>query len=368
VSLVLVGAALANRARNGGNAWSRISLIRGLERLGFDVWLVEELQQENPDAVAFFASVTRQFRIKAALVTGPGLVLVGPAWDDLVEVAVAADVLLNVGGHVTLAALRCARRRIYLDDDPAYTQIWAASEGGGARLEGHDSFFTFGANVGTAASILPAAQVEWRPTRPPVVLGDWPVVRAAHDAFSTVGTWRGPYGRAEYEGRKYGLKLDEFRKIASFPRCVRQRCELALDIHPDERADLDLLKLNGWILSDPCEVAGSPSDFRRYVQRSGAEFSVAQGIYVETNSGWFSDRTTRYLASGKPVLVQETGFREHLPVGEGLLSFRTLREAVTGAEEIASDYERHARAARRIAEEYFDSDKVLSKLLEDALA
>jgi hypothetical protein len=126
-----------------------------------------------------------------------------------------------------------------------------------------------------------------------------------------------------------------------------------------------LLLRHGWQIVDPVQVAADPDAFHQYVQASGAEFSVAQGIYVDTNSGWFSDRTVRYLASGKPVLVQDTGFTSSLPVGEGLLSFRTLQEAEAGATEIARNYEHHCRAARALAEEYFDSDHVLERLLDD---
>jgi hypothetical protein len=122
---------------------------------------------------------------------------------------------------------------------------------------------------------------------------------------------------------------------------------------------------HGWTITDPRGAAASPDDFRRYVQGSSAEFSVAQGIYVQTNSGWFSDRTIRYLASGKPTLVQDTGFGRHLPTGEGLVAFRTLEEAIDGATRIATEYPKHAAAARRIAEEYFASDIVLTRLLED---
>jgi hypothetical protein len=142
--------------------------------------------------------------------------------------------------------------------------------------------------------------------------------------------------------------------------------ELELDIHPDERADIETLQRHGWSLVDAPELVATPATFRSYVQGSGAEFSVAQGVYVETGSGWFSDRTARYLASGRPALVQDTGFSSNLPCGEGLVPFRTLEEAVAGAEEIASDPERHGRAARRIAEEHFDSDIVLRAFLRDA--
>jgi hypothetical protein len=138
-----------------------------------------------------------------------------------------------------------------------------------------------------------------------------------------------------------------------------------LAIDPADERDRKALVEQGWGLVEPREVAGDPAAFRRYVQRSSAEFSVAQGVYVETHSGWFSDRTVRFLASGKPALVQETGFSQNYPSGEGLVSFRTLDEAVEGAGRIMTENETHCRAARAIAETYFDSDKVLGRMLEE---
>jgi hypothetical protein len=201
--------------------------------------------------------------------------------------------------------------------------------------------------------------------RQPVVLEDWPVVKSADPwRFTTIASWRGSYGPVQVGDKTYGLKLHEFRKFIEVPRLVGGEFEIALDIHPAEERDLQLLRENEWQLVDPKRVAGDPVQYRRYVQNSAAEFSVAQGIYVDTNSGWFSDRTVRYLASGKPVLVQDTGFARYLPVGEGLLTFRTLDEAAAGARSIAGAYDRHSRAARRIAEEYFESGKALRQILE----
>jgi hypothetical protein len=145
---------------------------------------------------------------------------------------------------------------------------------------------------------------------------------------------------------------------------VQQTFEIALNIHPADTKDLNLLRQHGWEIVDPRTVVPDPIAFRCYVQTSGAEFSVAQGVYVETKSGWFSDRTVRYLASGKPALVQDTGFSRNYPVGDGLVAFRTLDEAVVGAEQIAGDYDRHCRVARSLAEAYFDSDQVLGGFAE----
>jgi hypothetical protein len=363
----IVSGALANKPGNGGSAWTRLSLVRGLGRLGFDTFFVEQLGQANAEGLAYFDFVVTEFGLadRASLLVGDGTF--GMTLDELRAASEDAALLLNIGGHLNVDALkRPARVKVFLDDDPGFTQFWAA-QGDATRLEGHDVYFTFGQNIGEPLCPIPTAGIEWRKTVPPVVLADWPVAGdSERDILTTVGSWRGPYGPIERGGRRYGLKVHEFRKVIGLPERAPQTFELALDIHPDETADLDLLERHGWRLVDPRQVAADPDSFRRYVQRSGGEFSAAQGVYVDTESGWISDRTIRYLASGKPALVQETGFSRHIPSGEGLLSYRTLEEAVAGAEAIAADYDRHARAARRLAREHFDSDKVLTRLLADA--
>ena len=368
----LVSGALAVKPGNAGNAWSRLSWTEGLRRLGAEVCFVEQIEAPSFEQLEWFRSVTERFGLagSAWLVTADGTVLHGPGREELLAAAAAADVLLNLGGHLRVRELfDKPRRRVYLDDDPGFTQFWHVAGNGGARLEGHELFFTFGANIGRPDCEIPAGGVDWRVTRPPVVLDDWPVATTGdHDRFTTIATWRGPYARVEVNGHVYGLKLDEFRKFAELPTRAPQRFELALDIHPAETPDLELLAATGWQLVDPRAVASTPEAFQSYVHGSGAEFSVAQGMYVETGSGWFSDRSVRYLASGKPVLVQDTGFSRELPTGEGLFAFSTLEEAVSGAARIAADYEAHCRAARALAEEWFDSDRVVAAMLEDALA
>jgi hypothetical protein len=259
------------------------------------------------------------------------------------------------------------RRKAYVDLDPGFTQFWHADGTGGARLEGHDVHFTVGENIGLPGCPIPTCGLDWKAVRPPAVLEEWPVADAGDaDRFTTIGAWRGAFGPVEFDGHTYSLKVHEFRKVIELPRRSRQRFEIALDIHPGDERDRAALEANGWTLVDPRATVPGPLEFRDYVQRSGAEFSVAQGIYVETSSGWFSDRTVRYLASGRPVLVQDTGFSANLPVGEGLLAFTDLDGAVRGAERIAADYEHHRRAARAVAEAHFDSDTVLSRFLEEA--
>jgi hypothetical protein len=401
MSVVIVSGPLANKVRNGGHTWERLSWAVGLRRLGFDAYFVEQIAPEAcVDAAGkvtgfeesinaeWFRAVTRWFGFgeRAVLVCGGGERCIGATWPRLLEIAEDAALLVNIGGHITLAPLlERVRCKAYVDVDPGFTQFWQADPGTRFEFGGHDFYFTIGENIGTPGCPIPTGGLRWRPTRQPVVLADWPVasvgqaalpVRDAgadrqgclsHDArFTTIASWRGGFGPVQFGGRTYGLKVHEFRKVLPLPgRVAAAAFEIALDIHPGDAKDLAALREHGWRIVEPRAVAASPAAFRDYVQGSGAEFSVAQGIYVDTNSGWFSDRTVRYLASGKPVLVQDTGFRQQLPTGEGLVSFRTLEEAVAGAERIVGDYDAHCRAARQIAEEHFDSDRVLRRFMEE---
>jgi hypothetical protein len=366
VATAIVSGVLAGKPGNGGNAWARLSVVVGLRRLGFQAFFIEQIEQSSPENVAYFKAAIQQLGLTGSAALVAGRECYGIQRRDLDAIAADAALLINFGGHLTIPELlRPARCKVYLDDDPGFTQLWEASGTGGARLRGHDLYFTFGENIGRPGCPIPTDSIDWRPTRPAVVLADWPSVGGDNaGVFTTVATWRGPYGPVTWNGHTYGLKLHEFRKFVDLPVLTGSTFELALDIHPDESEDLALLDQRDWRLVDPRAVAGDPFAFRSYVQSSAAEYSAAQGIYVETQCGWFSDRTVRYLASGKPALVQDTGFSSNLPTGEGLIAFRTLDEAVAGVQSIVSDYGRHSRAARALAEEYFDSDRVLGSLLE----
>jgi hypothetical protein len=378
----MVAGALANKPRNGGEAWVRLSWALGIARLGFDVIFVEQIAAADcrDDAgatvafrdslnVAYFRAVTNAFGLcgRAVLIRDDGPETEGLTYAELLDLAANAALLINISGHLALDSLtRLPRCRVYVDIDPGFTQYWHAQGVTGARLAGHDFYYTIGENVGCSGCRIPSVGVSWRHTRQPVVLDDWPATSTGWtQRFTTVANWRGPYGRIEHGGKAYGLKVHEFRKFLDLPRRAPGVFEIALNIHPADGGDLDALRDHGWTVVDPVGASADPDAFRRYVQGSGAEFSVAQGIYVETESGWFSDRTVRYLASGRPALVQDTGFSRTLPVGTGLLPFRTLDDAVAGAERIAADYDAHARGARALAEEYFDSDVVLGRLVEE---
>lgn len=382
MATVIVAGAVANKYLNGGESWVRLSWVLGLKRLGFKVYLVEQIGRptcvdesggvtalESSVNLAYFIDVAEQFGLSgaAALISEGGEQVFGMTQAELLDVAGAADLLVNISGHLTWEPMmRRQQRKVYIDLDPGYTQFWHAAGKMGAHLQGHDFHFTVGENIGRPGCSIPTGDIRWRPLRRMTVLPEWSLsAEGGPGRFTTVASWRGPYGPITHDGVTYGLKVHEFRKFVTLPMRAPHSFEIALSIHPADGKDLDLLRQHGWGIVNPADVAATPRDFRRYVQSSGAEFSVAQGIYVDTGSGWFSDRTVRYLASGKPALVQDTGFSRNYPVGEGLVPFRTLDEAIAGADQIARDYMRHSRAARALAEDYFDSDTVLARFVDE---
>jgi hypothetical protein len=382
MATVIVSGALANKPGNAGGAWERMSWVLGLQRLGFDVWFVEQIASSEcineggqrgslPGSIqlAWFESVTRWFHVehRSVLIEDDGRSCHRITWSELEKLADSADLLVNLSGHLSIPEI-CDRigRKVYVDVDPGFTQFWHQDPSIEFRLEGHHDYFTIAENIGKPECGIPTCGIRWRTVRQPVVLDHWPVASVKScDRFTTVASWRGAFGPVEANGRKFGLKVHEFRKFIGFPTQVSVPCELALSIDRADECDRLALEQHGWQLVDPHSVAGTPAMFRDYVQQSGAEFSVAQGIYVDTSSGWFSDRTIRYLASGKPVLIQDTGFGNILPVGKGLVSFRAMEEAIDGARSILNDYPEHCTTARAIAEEHFDSDIVLRRFMNE---
>lgn len=380
--IIIVSGAIANKFGNGGATWTRLNWLLGFRKLGFEVYFLEQIAAEQcvdgngrPTTIehsvnqAYFERVMSEFGLAgaSALIESDSMRSHGLTIPELHDLADAADLLVNISGHLTLEPLlRRVKRKAYIDLDPGFTQFWHADPALAFKVPPHDYYFTVGENIGTAHCAIPTSGIRWRPVRQPVVLEEWPVAKSpALSRCTTIASWRGPFGPVQNGGKTFGLKVHEFRKFIELPACVPYDFELALSIHPAEATDLRALAHNNWRVEDAAKVVADPSTFRRYVQNSDAEFSVAQGVYVETNSGWFSDRTVRYLASGKPALVQDTGFSRNLPVGEGLLAFSALQEAIAGAQRIAADYHHHCRAARALAEAYFDSDKVLSELMNE---
>jgi hypothetical protein len=378
---ILIAGALAQVRGNGGIAWFHLQLLLGFRRLGWDVLFLDRLepamcvdesgQSAPPDGssnVQWFQSIMERFGLTNAysLAFDQGRV-VGMQREQVLKAAGEADLLVNVMGYLNdEEILARARRRVFLDIDPGFGQMWR-DLGLHDPFRGHDDFVTLGMNIGRPDCAIPTCGLHWITMPQPVVLEQWPVAPANEaGAFTSIGGWRGPNAPLEYKGTTYGLRAHEFRKFAGLPSlCPGTRFEMAFDIHPAEVKDLDLLARNGWSLVDPKSVAGTPQAYRAYVAGSKAEFMVPKNMYVQSNSGLLSDRSAYYLASGKPVLARDTGISGLYPTGEGLLTFSTLDEAAAGVEAIERDYARHAKAARAIAEEFFDSDKVLTRLLKE---
>jgi hypothetical protein len=381
VALAIVGGALANKPLSGGEAWVRLAWILGLRRLGFEVYFAEEIagagcRDEAGEPATFcrslnrsyFEQVVAEFGLagRAGLICDGGEEGVGLRLAELEAITAESELLVNISGHLSIESLlRGPRTRLYVDLDPGFTQAWHADPNIDFELAGHDHYATVGLNVGSDRSPIPSGGIEWLPILPPVVLEHWPTVAAAPAPLrlTTVASWRGPFGAPLLGGRQTSLKHHQFRRFLELPERTGAELELALDIHPGDAADLAALRAHGWRIVDPRQVAAVPALFRDYLIGSGGEFSVAQGIYAEASSGWFSDRSAAYLASGRPALVQDTGIGERLPTGEGLLTFATLQQALQGIERIAADPGEHGAAARELAVSRLDSDLVLGDLL-----
>ena len=314
---------------------------------------------------AYFRDLVAMFDLPmAALVVRGSRECTGASWVAVSRAAREADVLLNISGMLDdEALLPAAPRRVYLDLDPAFNQLWHA-QGIDMRFGGHTHFVTVGQNLGREGCAVPTCGLPWQVTLPPVVLADWPMVtQAPTRGLTTIANWRA-YGSIEHDGVLHGQKCHALRPLMGLPATVGLPFELALAIHEDETRDLDALAASGWRLLDAVDAAGTPARYQAFIQSSTAEFGLAKSGYVVSRSGWVSDRSAAYLASGRPVIAQDTGAGEALPTGEGLFLFSDAEGVGAAVEAIQGDYARHARAARALAEAHFDSDRVLTRLLE----
>jgi hypothetical protein len=372
---ILLSGMIAADPHQGGATWAVLQYLLGFRQMGHRVVFVEPVPPAalrpagaalgRTANAAYFRQVAEDFGLEhSALLLAGGRETVGLSYDELRRLAGDADVLVNISGMLTDESLTGRIPvRVYLDLDPAFVQMWHA-QGIDMRFAGHTHFVSVGLALGEPGCPVPHCGVRWLGTLQPVVLEEWPVAESlTHDALTTVGNWRG-YGSVEHQGVFYGQKAHSLRPLLDLPTRTWEKFLLALAIHPGEVKDLQALARNGWGLVDPARVAGTPGDYRCFIQGSRAELGIAKAGYVVSRCGWFSDRSVCYLASGRPVLAQQTGFGRYLPTGAGLLAFETADDVLAALEALRSDYRRHARAARAIAEEYFESGRVLSRLLE----
>jgi len=376
---IVIAGSVAQKPGKGGHTWVFLQYLLGFKRLGWDVLFLDRLEPgmcvdssgqtcdvDRSINLRYFREVMERFGLgeQYALLCDGGKRFIGLSRPQVLERVKRSAFLLNVMGFLAdEEILGCAPRRVFLDIDPGFGQMWHDLKLHDP-FRGHDDHVTIGENISRPGCTIPTCGLEWITTPQPVVLDWWPPAAAAQgQAFTSIASWRGAYGPVEYQGKNYGLRVHEFRKFAPLPRRSGQPFQLALDIHSSDDKDRALLSDNGWSLVDPKIVAGDPWAYQAYIRGSRAEFLVAKNMYVETNSGWISDRSLCYLASGKPVLAQDTGLGDLYPTGAGLLTYRTLDEALACVEEVCRNYAHHARAARGLAEDYFDSDKVLGRLL-----
>ena len=368
--MIVVAGALAQRPARPGHAWVFLQYLLGFRRLNLEVLFLDRVPAgatpaETAQMVRWLESVMDWAGLSGAwAIALPDESYTGLTRTEVNERVRSSEFVLDVNGVLSGDDLLGeAATRVFVDIDPGFIQMWKAL-GLADVLAGHDRFVTVASRMGLPGCEVPTLDLEWTAIRPPVVLERWPV-RPPDDAgaFTSIATWRGPFGPLEYGGATYGLRVHEFRQFVALPRSVDARFEVVLDIDAEDNRDRMALEDSGWQVRDPASTVPDLHAYGEYIARSKAEVCVAKSMYVRTRSGWFSDRSACYLAAGRPVLAQETGFSESLPTGKGLVSFDSMDSAVAGVRTIGADLTMHGLAARRIAEEHFDSDIVLANLL-----
>lgn len=369
----------------GGMAWHHLNYVAGLHRLGHEVLYLEDSDDSawscyNPATgetgadpsygIAFIQEAFARLNLPAAWAYWDQNTSrwFGPRGQDADAWCRSADLLISVSGINPLRPwTREIPRRVLVDTDPVFTQIRHLTDAGAReRAAAHNLFFTFGENFGRPGCLTPDDGFPWRPTRQPTALDAWeatPPPVDADAAFSTVMLWES-YPAREYAGRSFGMKSRSFADFIDLPGRAPAPLELALGGHGAPR---DELRARGWRLADPLRVARGPWEYQDYIRASRGEFGVAKHGYATSRCGWFSERTACYLASGRPAVVMDTGFRTWLPEGDGLFAFATPEEALHSLRAITAAPERHARAAREIAASFFDARLVLGRLLDEAM-
>ena len=357
----------------GGVTWCSLMYLLGLRALGHEVFYIEDTGECVYDPVLntratdpgygtnYIHNALEPYGLgeRWAFVNYDGSYH-GRSADEVRRYAAGADLFVNLSGGSWFWRDEYARipRKVFIDSDPAFTQLAIAKAEPWyvEFFQRFDRLFTFGANIGTAASPIPTGSFTWHKTWQPITLDDWhPPRQEARDRFTTVMTWQ-----IESFTDVGGNKDQEFVKFIDLPSRSAQRFELAVN------GPQQLLRQHGWDTVDAMQVSRTPGGYRDFIHGSKAEFGVAKHTYVANRSGWFSDRTECYLASGRPALVQDTGWTAHLPSGCGLHAFSTMDEALAGIDRINADYPRQANSALEVARAHFDARVVLPPLLETA--
>jgi hypothetical protein len=385
--------------------WQVLHYIEGFRRLGLDVYYIEDTGNwpYDPDQNSVTGDCTYAVNLIGQLMSaygwfdrwayrlgGQGGHTFGLSESQLTQLFEQADILVNVTGSTVLRPEHLqVPIRVYLETDPVLPQIEIAK---GNQfyidlLNAHTHHFTYGENLGAPDCNVPVGNITYRPTRQPIVLDWWAsstpsteVSSRSDRCFTTIANWRQSGKDLEWNGETYTWsKHHQFLKFLDLPRRTSEPLELALAVQerwdegekiwvPQHENDVEAIRLlttNGWRITNGLRLSTNIFSYRDYIVGSGGEFTVAKDQYARLRSGWFSDRSACYLAAGHPVVTQDTGFGNFIPCGEGLFAFETLDDILAGFEAINSNYERHSRAARAIAEQYLRAETVLAKLLND---
>jgi hypothetical protein len=365
--------------QGGGHLWEYLNWALSLKSVGCRVLWLEDIGEHAANSPR--AQVEREIATLSARLGAYGLdgalaltSFHAPQLDpelvdgrlDLESAAAESDLMLDFAYDTPPEALTMFRRTALLDLDPGLLQLWMSQRK--LQVTDHDVNFTIGETVGTTDARFPDGGVRWHHTKPAVFLGAWPATSVDGGRYTTVTNWWEGWIELDDEPVNND-KRTAFLPYAELPARVDQPLELALTLDDyTAETDVPLMEAGGWTMRDAWEVCSTPEDYRGYIQGSRAEFSCAKPSCALLANAWISNRTLCYLASGKPAVVEHTGPSSFLPEAEGLLRFRDLDEAVAAIEAVEADYERHSRLARELAEEQFDGEQVVRRLLEVALA
>ncbi|HEY6394588.1 MAG TPA: glycosyltransferase [Candidatus Binataceae bacterium] len=375
---------LAARYPFAGVVWQLLHHLIGFRALGLDVYYIEDHRAYVYDPIAsspvpdpsgnlkLLGSILERygFQDRWSFFDSVRDEYLGMSRERSRQLIMEADAVINLcGATQPREEHRKTRCLVYLETDPGVVQVELHNRVPGTVdfAKTHHVLFTYGANIGARDCVLPDGGFKWHPTRPPVLLDQWrPGVGPAQPpAFTTVGTWRNKGNDIQISGDTYyWSKHVNFRKVLEVARRANQPIELATDLNSGE--DYDRAVAGGFTFTPAVPMSLDIDTYRNYVSASRGEFTVSKDIYVRTRSGWFSDRTACYLAAGRPVVAQRTGFEKFVPQGEGLLGFDDAEGAIEAINRINADYPRHARAAREIAQAYFDAAKLLDEIVEVA--
>jgi len=366
----------------GGMAWHHLQYVLGLSKLGHDVVFLEDSDdypgcynpptgEVNTDpryGLRFIEDCFKKLNLDGlwAYYDAHTNQWFGKTRAEMFDFFVSTDILLNLSGVNPLREwLLQIPKRTFIDTDPAFTQIrHLTDENAGKLAAKHNYFFTFGENFGAEDCSIPKDGFDWQPTRQPIVLDSWKITEGKKDAkWTTVMQWDS-YRTLQYDGQTFGMKSTSFNEYVDLPKMTEDTFELAIG---SADAPREFLKSKGWKIVNPLVPTRTPWTYQKYIKNSKAEWTIAKHGYSSSRSGWFSERSAGYLASGRPVLTEETGFSQFVESGAGLLSFSSKEEVLAGIEKINSDYLRHCKAAREVAADFFSYKKVFSKLFDSIL-